>query len=386
MNPSIYTKAVHDVHDSRHQGAVVFPIYQNSLFTFDRHINPGHPYYYSRGDNPTVQELEKKLAALEGGERARCFASGMAAISSSILSTVNQGDHIVCTNQVYPGTRQLLEIYLTRFGVETTFVAADSLEQIEAAIKPNTVLLYLESPTSFVFDLQDVRACAALAKKAKITTIIDNTWSTFCYQQPLSLGIDMVVHSLSKYIGGHSDAIGGVVIGTKEALERINAQEHQLLGGIMTPQTASLMLRGLRTLPLRMQRANETGLAVASYLASKPYLRLNYPGHPSHSQYKIGADQMTGFGSLMSFEINVSRETMYNWADCLKYYRIGCSWGGYESLVIVLGHPADFMSRTAEPKSCESALVRLFCGLEDSADLIADLEQAFKTLEDKQVL
>jgi cystathionine beta-lyase/cystathionine gamma-synthase len=376
MKPSIYTKVAHDLHDSRHHGAVVFPIYQNTLFTFERHANPGHTYYYSRGDNPTVQELERRLALLEGGERARCFASGMAAISAAILSLVKQGDHVVCTDQAYGGARRILENYLTRFGVETTFVAADRLDQIAMAMRPNTVLLYLESPTSFLFDLQDIRACVELASKAGVKTIIDNTWATPCYQLPLSLGIDLVVYSLSKYVGGHSDAIGGAVIGSEALLQRIDEQEHAWIGGIMTPQTASLMLRGLRTLPLRMQRANETGRVIATYLQDKPFLRLRYPGLPSHPQYDVGSSQMSGYGSLMSFEIDVSRETMYNWADRLTHFRMGCSWGGYESLVIVLGHPAQFGSRNVNTNQ-ESTLVRIYCGLEDPADLIADLEQSF---------
>ncbi len=371
MKPSIFTTVVHDVHDSRHQGAVVFPIYQNSLFTQERHAERGHKYRYSRGDNPTVEVLEERLAVLEQGEQARCFASGMAAITAAILSVVKQGDHVVCTNQAYGGTRYFLETYLARFGIVTTFVQADRLEQIEGALLPNTALLYLETPTSFLFELQDLRACAEMARSRGIATIVDNTWATPCYQQPLSLGIDLVVHSLSKYVGGHSDAIGGVVVGNEHLLSHIKEQEHSILGGIMTPNTASLIMRGLRTLPLRMRQAMETGLSVASYLENKSFLKVRYPGLLSHPQYELGMMQMTGYGSLMSFEIEATVDHMYDWADRLQYFRIGPSWGGYESLVIVLGSMEPFGGPAA------STLVRLYCGLEEPGDLIRDLEKAF---------
>lgn len=213
--------------------------------------------------------------------------------------------------------------------------------------------------------------CVEFARKHAITTIIDNTWATPCYQQPLVMGIDLVVHSLTKYIGGHSDAIGGVVIGSERLLTRISDEENLVLGGIMTPHTASLIMRGLRTLPLRMQRATETGLAVASYLESKPSITLHYPGLTSHPQYEIGVKQMTGYGSLLSFEIEAPVERMYEWADKLQYFRIGCSWGGFESLALVLG------STLAHGGRNDTTLVRLYSGLEKSSDLINDLEQAF---------
>lgn len=372
LDRNLFTRVAHDPHDVRHQGAVTFPIYQNSLFTLGGSKAPNHPYSYSRGANPTVEELEKRLAALEGGEEARCFASGMSAISSAILSTVRAGDHIVCVNQAYPGTRALLEHYVPRFGVSVTFVDGSSLQAIESAIAANTKLLYLESPTSFFFELQNIAACATLAKERGLRTILDNSCATSCFQQPIALGVDMVVHSLSKYVGGHSDALGGAVIGTKGDIERISADERTLLGGVMSPHTASLMLRGLRTLPLRVERYDQTARVVAEYLNTLPFLaKVNYPGLADGPQSELARSQMSGFGGLMSFEWDASRETVQAWVEQLTYFRNGCSWGGYESLAIVLG------SLEGLGKQGSNILIRLYTGMEDPEELTGDLAQAF---------
>lgn len=371
MKKSLETIAAHDVHDSRHHGAVVFPIYQNSLFTYERHGAKGHDFSYSRGDNPTVQVLEERLAALEGGEKARCFGSGMAAITAAIFANVQQGDHAVCIKQAYGGTKYIVQTYLAKFGVEATFVDGVSVEEIEAVLKPNTKILYLESPSSYMFGMQDIKKCTELARSRGIITIIDNTWSTPYYQQPIALGVDLVVHSLTKYMGGHSDAIGGVVIGSEKAIKQISDIEFTVMGGIMSPHTANLIMRGLRTLPLRLKHANEAGRAVAAYLETKPNIKVHYPGLASHPQYEIGKAQMTGYGSLMSFETEASIERMQEWADHLQYFRIGCSWGGFDSLALVLG------STLAHGGHADTTLVRLYCGLEAIDDLIQDLEQAF---------
>ncbi|MBB6672084.1 trans-sulfuration enzyme family protein [Cohnella nanjingensis] len=376
-----YTRVAHDPHDETHQGAVVMPIYQNSLFTFadyeafDRaSTGTDDTPVYSRGHNPTVRQLEARLALLQGGEKARCFASGMAAISTAILANVRGGDHIVCVDQAYGPTRELLAYFLPQFGVETTFADGASLEALEAAIRPNTKLIYLESPTTLTFQLQDLRACADLAKRIGAVTIIDNTWATPLLQNPLAFGVDLVAHSISKYIGGHSDVVGGVLIGSAERINRINAREYLLFGGIMTPHTASLAMRGLRTLPLRLERAERSGLAVASHLATLPFVRkVNHPGLASHPQHELARQQMTGVSSLFSFETDLPAERMKAWASRLEYFRIGVSWGGHESLVTVgrLGPGYE---------SVPGSLVRLYVGLEDPQELIADLEQASAAL------
>lgn len=375
------TVVVHDCHDERHFGAVTMPMYQNSLFTFSCHKefyealdSPLEHHLYSRGNNPSVNELEHRLALLEGGEAARCFASGMAAISAAIMSAVKAGDHVICVDHVYGPTREMLGNYLHRFGIETTFVNGESIESIEAAVRPNTSMLYLESPTSMTIRLQDLRACAELAKRIGATTIIDNTWATPIFQNPLELGIDLVVHSLTKYIGGHSDIMAGVIIGSHERLQEIGRQEFLLYGGIMTPQTACLAMRGLRTLPLRMERLQQNGLAVAAYLDELPYIaRVNHPGLTTYPQHELAKQQMSGYGSLFSFEVALPLEQVLTWADRLQMFRIGVSWGGYESLVQVV-------RPLAGQEGEELVLVRLYAGLEDPELLIQDMCRSFEQL------
>ncbi|TFE19580.1 trans-sulfuration enzyme family protein [Cohnella luojiensis] len=377
-----FTKTAYDPLDVRHHGAIHVPIYQNSLFAFESYAQFDEAmkqlldhHVYSRGNNPTVEYLERKLAELEEAESAKCFASGMAAITSAILSVVRQGDHIVCVHQAYGPTREFLGSYLSRFGVETTFVDGSSLEQWHASVRPNTKLLYLESPTTSFFELQDLRMCAELARGIGAVTIIDNTWATPCFQNPLTMGIDLVVHSITKYIGGHSDCIGGVVMGSKELMDRIGYSEYMLLGGIMTPQTASLISKGLRTLPLRMQRHEESGLLVAEHIGKQSFVsRVNHPGLPSHPQHELGLRQMSGFSSLFSFISHEPTERLKEWATRLKYFKIGVSWGGFESLVTV--------NRLGNEETGERTpnVVRIYVGMESPKDLIADMDHAWQAV------
>jgi cystathionine beta-lyase/cystathionine gamma-synthase len=400
------TYVVHDQHDIRHQGAVTFPIYQNSSFTFANYDDFDAAssrffdhFVYSRGNNPTVRELEKRLAELEGGEEARCFASGMAAISAAVMSVVKQGDHIVCVDQAYGPARTLMGSYLFKFGITCSFVDGTSIGAIAAAIRPNTAVLYLESPTSMNFSLQDLEACVQLARQTGAATIIDNTWATPFFQNPLRFGIDLVVHSISKYIGGHSDVTGGAVIGSRESLERLNQNEFMLIGGLMTPHTATLVTRGLRTLPLRLERHQKNGLQIAEFLQTLPYVRkVNHPGLTFHPQHEFAVRQMEGFSSLFSFETDIPMQEMRTWAGMLEYFRIGVSWGGYESLVTVLPLQPDVITasvpshETAQSAGAISAspevitaagstvLVRLYVGLEDLDDLICDIRSAFEKI------
>ncbi|MFC3800701.1 trans-sulfuration enzyme family protein [Cohnella sp. GCM10012308] len=375
---SMHSAVTHDAHDERHFGAVHTPIYDSSLFTFlnvadmERAGGDVDAFIYSRGNNPTVRALEDRLAELEGGERARCFATGMGAISAAVLSSVNAGDHIVCVDQAYGPARALMGSYLKRLGIETSFVDGADIDDIFSAIRPETKLLYLESPTSLMFELQDLRRCASLARERGIRTIIDNTWATPCYQNPLALGVDLVVHSLTKYAGGHSDAMGGAVVGSAEAILALSRSELVLLGAVMLPQTAAAIMRGLRTLPLRMERHQAGGFAVAEYLASLPYVDgVRHPGLASHPQHALAKSQMSGFGGLLSFEAGTDRERLERFVDSLAYFRIGFSWGGYESLVS-LQEGAAGRPRTTRP------VVRLYVGLEEPAELIADLARGFR--------
>jgi cystathionine beta-lyase/cystathionine gamma-synthase len=374
-----FTQTAYDPVDTRHHGAIHVPLYQNSLFAFETYeafenafTDLMHNHIYSRGNNPTVSYLEQKLAELEGAEEAKCFASGMGAISAAILSCVGQGDHIVCVDQAYGPTKELLSVYMSRFGVETTFVDGRFIDNIREATRPNTKLIYLESPTTMYFELQDLQACAAFARSIGARTIIDGTWATPLYQNPLALGVDLVVHSITKYIGGHSDCVGGVVLGSRELLERIGNQEYMLLGAIMTPQTAALVSKGLRTLPLRMERHESSGLAVAEHVRTLPFVRrVNHPGLPSHPQHDLAVSQMSGSSSLFSFVADAPLQKMKAWADQLKYFKIGVSWGGFESLVTV---------NPVSEQSEDGCIVRLYVGLESPQDLIADINRAAESL------
>ncbi|SDW82129.1 PLP-dependent aspartate aminotransferase family protein [Paenibacillus sp. CF384] len=376
-----FTQVSYDKLDSRHHGAIHMPIYQNSLFAFqtyeefdtafqallDNHI-------YSRGNNPTVTYLEQKLAELEGADKAKCFASGMAAISSAILSSVQQGDHVICVDQAYGPTREFLGSYMVKFGVETTFVDGTNIDSFRAAVRPNTKLLYLESPTSGLFELQNLRECAAYAKLIGARTIIDNTWATPCFQSPLDLGVDLVVHSITKYISGHSDCVGGVILGSHELIDQVGYAEYMLLGGLMTPQTAALVSKGMRTLPLRMQRHEESGLLLAEFMSRKAYVsRVNHPGLTSHPQYELGKSQMKGYSSLFSFVTDEPLAKMRAWATKLQYFKIAVSWGGFESLVTVNALPPGTDGQSA-------TVVRLYVGMEDPKDLMADIDLAWDSL------
>jgi cystathionine beta-lyase/cystathionine gamma-synthase len=367
-------------------GAVVPPIYQTSLFTFesfeemeatfeDRGVL-GHPFY-SRGNNPTVQVFEEKMAALERGEKARAFSSGMAAISTAILSRCAAGSRVVCVEHVYPDAFKLLTQLAPRYGVEVEFVDGRDLQAIERAL-PGATVLYLESPSSTVFHLQDLPAVTALAKAHGVFTIIDNSWATPLFQRPLELGVDMVVHSASKYLGGHSDTVAGVLVGRAADVDAINRLEYNTLGGKLSPFEGWLLLRGLRTLPLRMAAHQASTLEITKRLeAHKKVGRINYPGLKSFAQTDLAA-QLEGKCGLFSFELNADREGIKRFVNALEYFKLGVSWGGHESLVfpITLGllsrGPLNPYHRFGVPENT----IRLHVGLEHVEDLWSDLERA----------
>lgn len=365
-------------------GAVVPPIYQNSLNvypTVDCYLNGGdehHPYVYMRVSNPTIRLAEQKIAALEKAEDALCFASGMAAISSTTLACVKSGDHIVAVRNCYGPQYSFMSSYLARFGVTVTFVAGERVEDFVEATQDNTTLFYLESPTSINFRLQDLSAIAQFAKSKGIFTLIDNSWATPIYQQPITLGIDAVLHSASKYLGGHSDIVAGVLCGSKEFIARVQGQERAMLGGILHPQQAFLLTRGLRTLPIRMKNHQESALAVARFLEGHPKVKaVNYPGLESHPQYALGRSQMSGYSGLMSFELKTDdREQIASFVDRLEWFQIGCSWGGHESLAIppMLNTPQEHLDEIGSSRG----LIRISIGHEGAETLIADLEASLE--------
>jgi cystathionine beta-lyase/cystathionine gamma-synthase len=357
-------------------GAVAPPIFQNSLFIEPRESrqSTSSRYSYSRGGNPTVEVAERKIALLEHGEAARCFSSGMGAISATLLHFLNSGSHVVCARNVYGGTHSILDNIFGRMGVKTTYVDGVSTEDFERAIQPNTRIIYLESPGYCTFGILDLREIARMAKKLHITTIIDNTYSSPLFQNPLDFGIDVVLHSASKYLGGHSDLIGGVAIGKAEVIHAIGAMERNLLGNHMDPHTASLLTRGLRTLPLRMAKHHESALRIAQFLASHPAVDVVYhPGLPSHPHYELAQTQMSGYGCLVSFHLKNHKADMNRLVQSLKMFRKGPSWGGFESLIM----PFSIEVADVKAMGIPDGLIRLSIGLENCDDLIDDLNTAF---------
>lgn len=377
------TQCMHFAEDREaYFGAAAPPIFQNSTFTFPdsatfhaRH-EPGAPRYdYTRVSNPTTRILERKIARLEQGDDARAFGSGMGAITAAVLSCLKAGDHVITIHSVYGPTRMLLSSFLPRFGIETTYVRGTSVDDFEQAIRPNTRLIFVESPSSVFFDLQDLTAVARLAREHGIVTACDNSNATPVFQNPIPMGIDLVIHTATKYIGGHSDVVAGLVVGSQERIEAIGRMESQLLGATCDPFAGWLMLRGLRTLPVRMERHRRSGLEVARFLASDPRVaRTFYPGLDLHPQHGLAKKQMRGQSGMLSFELRKNtQQATFAVVDSLRIFSIGVSWGGYESLAVPL-HAND--PATGEP----TWIIRLSVGLETVEDLKADLYQALNRI------
>ncbi len=368
--------------DAEHEhDPVVGPIYQTSLFTFknfaamrDAFAGQSKGFIYSRVGNPTVHDFECRIAALEGAQAARGFASGMAAISATLLSIVQSGDRIVAVRHVYGDAYRFFEKLLPRFGVKVDYVDGADADAIEAAL-PGAKLLYLESPTSMVFELQDIPRLAAAAKAQGAVTVIDNSWSTPVFQKPILHGADLVIHSASKYIGGHSDTVAGVVAGPAAMIARINELTHPFLGAKLSPLEAFLLTRGLRTLPLRIRRHMDSGLMIASRLRQHPSVtKVHHPVYSNHP----GRATLSGFTSLFTFEVD-GRIDVARFSDALKLFRMGVSWGGHESLIVPV---AASLAQTPGVNSFDRfgvspRAIRLHVGLEDPEVLWADLENAF---------
>lgn len=369
-------------------GAVVPPIYQNSLNvypTVECYLNGGdekHPYVYMRVSNPTIRLAEEKLAKLEHADDCLCFASGMAAISSATLACVKSGDHIVAVKNCYGPQHGFMENYLSRFGVTVTFVSGESVDDFINATQDNTVMYYLESPTSIYFQLQDLEAIARFAKSRNIFTLIDNSWASPIFQQPIDFGIDAVLHSASKYLGGHSDIVAGVLCGSQQFIDRVRGQERSMLGGILHPQQAFLLTRGLRTLPIRMKNHQENAMKVARFLEDHPKVRrVHYPGLESHPQHELALKQMQGFSGLMSFELwTEDREEIIAFLNRLELFQFGCSWGGHESLALpmTINTPKDQLER----EGVSNSVIRISVGHEGADNLIADLKASLDQIKE----
>jgi len=381
-------------HDAKrkYEGAVVPPIFQNSLFTFpdweaiENAFDARQEHFiYSRGKNPTVDFAEKKIAELANAEHSILFTSGMAAISAAILYCVKPDSHIITVKNVYGPTANFMTNYLKeKLNIETTFISGEDIDEFRTHIRENTSLIYLESPTSVTFSLQDLRAVALLAKEKNIKTICDNTWATPLFQKPLDLGIDFEVHSVTKYLGGHSDLVAGVVLGKKQEMEALFSREYEWLGGKISPFEAWLLIRSLRTLQIRMQRHQENALIVALFLEHHPQIDLvRYPGLPSFPQYELGTKQMSGYSGLLSFRLKTNDlEKVKTFYNSLTLFHKGVSWGGFESLVYA---PAISYLKELSPEQFESSGIsmgdiRISVGLENAEDLVGDLRQALNTM------
>ncbi|MGB9820282.1 MAG: bifunctional L-alanine/L-glutamate racemase [Pseudothermotoga sp.] len=362
---------------------VSVPIYETSIFSFKTFeefqnslLNEFEAHLYSRGKNPTAEIVERKVAALEKAEDAKLFASGIAAISAATMAFLKSGDHVVCVRDAYGWTNKLFSSYLKRFGVEVTFVDGMTLEDFTRNTRTNTRLFFLESPTTFTFRLQDLVSIANFAKEHNIKTVIDNTWATPIFQNPVEFGIDIVVHSASKYIGGHSDVVAGVVIGRKEDIRYIFNTEFMNIGATIGPFEAWLLLRGLRTIHIRMQKHMENTLKVIDYLETVPEVEeIFYPFYPKHPQYELAKKQMRGGSGLFSIKLRVkSLESIVTFTNSLKIFRRAVSWGGYESLVM------PYAATNKDGLTEKNKMVRFHIGLENPDLLINDLQGAFQAM------
>lgn len=370
--------------DWRTRGEVVPPIYQNSLFVFEKTEDLAHSllahepenFHYSRVSNPTLHQLETAVARLEGCERAKAYSSGIAAIFAVVAAFTQQGSHVVMPDTAYYPSRLTLDPFFSRFGVTHTLVDGRSVESIAEAITPETSLIYLESPSSFLMRLQDLEAVAQLAKEHGIVTVCDNTYATPLFQQPAKFGIDLVVHSASKYLGGHSDLTAGIVCGSNEHLQKMISADLLVLGSALAPFPAWLVMRGMRSLKVRMQHAQQVGDRIARWLQQRPEVRtVHHPSLPEHPQHELFLRQMSGTSSLVSFTPKrQDQEGAFAFCDQLRLFGRGVSWGGHESLAIPLQLDCSGLD---EP----TWVIRLSLGLEDPEDLEGDLDQAFEHLQ-----
>jgi methionine-gamma-lyase len=386
----IHTRLIHAGHAPDATGAVTVPIYQTSTFAFrdSRHgarlfAGEADGYIYTRLGNPTLHALEECVATLENGHAAIATSSGMGAVSVLYLALLEQGAHLVSTASVYGPSRGLVEKHLSRFGVAATFVDTSDPENVRRALTPRTRLVYVESPSNPAMQVTDIRAVAQIAHAHGCVLAVDNTFASPYLQRPLELDADVVLHSVTKFINGHADVVGGILVSKTEALDRRLRPLMINLGCNMDPHQAYLVLRGLRTLGVRMERAQQGALRIARWLEARPEVAwVRYIGLPSHPQHELAKRQMSGFGAMIAFELRGGLEAGRQLMDSVRVATLAVSLGGVETLV---EHPASMthagMAREDRLEAgITDGLVRYSVGIEDVEDLLADLEQAFRTL------
>lgn len=364
--------------------AIAPPIIQTSNFAFETvedlrkaFEDEMGGYLYSRGLNPTVDILRKKLAALDGAEDALVFNNGAAAVFAGIVSNVKAGDHILSVHHPYSWTAHLFDKILSRFGVTVTYADGSDTNQFLSQVQPNTTLIYLESPNSWWLDIQDLKAIADFARPRGILTMIDNTFCTPLYQRTADFGIDISMQTATKYIGGHSDTLGGVLTGSAEMMRKIFLSEYLCAGNGIQPFNAWLLLRGLRTLPVRLERITSSTKKVLAYLKQVPQVEsVIFPHDPDYPQYELAKRQMKGASGLISFYINADNiEIIEKFCNSLKAFRMAVSWGGHESLIIP--KCAGLKKEAFDPQNPNHRLIRLYVGLEEPDFLIQDLSNGF---------
>lgn len=384
---SIYTQAIHAGEDhSEHFGALSVPIYPASVYAFSDadegaaiHNEEKDGYYYGRLGNPTQRALESAIAELENGEAALALASGMAAISAAVFTLVKSGDHIVAPESMYSTTTNFLNHIRERFNIETTFIDATNADKYRAAIKGTTKLLWIETPTNPLVNITDIEAVAAIARKNNIATVADNTFATPFNQRPLELGVDAVIHSATKYLGGHSDLTAGVIVGSHQVLEKARHGANKFYGGNIAPHVAWLVLRGIKTLALRMERHNANAYAIANMLGDHPRVKnVHYPGLASHVNHEVATRQMPGgYGGMIGFDLGTV-EAGKAFANNVRLCTLATSLGGVET---ILQHSASMTHAALSQDERRRAgvtdgLIRLSVGVEDVKDLIEDIAQA----------
>jgi cystathionine beta-lyase/cystathionine gamma-synthase len=371
-----------DLH--KKNGPMALPIYQTSTFEVtdnDEQLRvTGSDSYYTRYGNPTNSVAERTVAALEGVDAALTFSSGMGAITTTIMALLKGGDHIVAQRDVYGGTHKFLSQWLPKFGVETTFVDTTDYQQHEQAIRPNTKLLYVESPTNPSIRVVDLQRIASLAKQQGLISMIDSTFGTPINQRPAEYGLDLIMHSGTKYLGGHTDLICGVVAGRKELIERILATR-TTIGNCMDPHASWMLVRGMKTLAVRVARQNENALRVAEFLEQHSKVRqVHYPFLKSHAQHALALSQMSGGGGMVTFEVEGTGEDARRVSEALRLFTLAPSLGGVESLVCipVLTSHLSVPEEERRKMGVTEQMIRLSVGIESAHDLVADLENALK--------
>lgn len=380
------SKLIHAGADKDKLGSATVPIYQTSTFAFESadegakcFAGESGGFIYTRIGNPTIRALEKQVAILEGGYDGIATASGMGAVSTIYMGLLSKGDHMISTDAVYGPSRGIMESYFAKFGVESTYISTSNIENIKNAIKPNTKVLFIETPTNPTIEITDIKACVEIAREHNLITVVDNTFSSPYLQRPIEMGVDVVFHSMTKFLNGHADIVAGMIVTRTKELYSILRPAMVGMGCNMDPHQAYMVLRGIKTLAIRVERAQQNAIKVAEFLEKHPKVEwVKYPGLKSHPQFELAKKQMDGPGAMISFEVkggfNAGKTLMNN----VKLALLAVSLGGVETLI---QHPASMthskMSKEAKLKAnITDGLVRFAVGIEDVDDIIADLEQA----------